>query len=149
MTNRIQATDEPLPGTRNANDERLFSVFVGNGAFSLFSGSTFLLARPWLENLFPQAPTFLFPILGVGLILFSIDLFRHAIRKEISYFKGWYFTLSDFSWVAGSIAILLLAETMLPLGRILVWSTAAIVFIFAILQGWHLLSKPNPLSSAR
>ena len=134
--------------TRNLNDERLFSVFVSNGAFSLFSGCTFLLAQPWLNNLFPQTPAFLFPVLGIGLILFSFDLFRHVIQKKISPIKGWYFTLSDLTWVAGSIAILLLAETMLPLGRILVWSIAAIVFIFAILQGWHLLSKSNPLTSA-
>ncbi len=122
-------------------------ILIGNAAFSFFSGSTLLIAQNWLAGIFPGAPGFLFPLLGFGLILFSMDIVFHLWRGNLSIQKGWYFTLSDLAWVIGSVLILVSLDSLLPLGRILIWSTAALVFLFSALQGWQLLTSNKNLSS--
>ncbi len=122
-------------------------ILIANAAFSFFSGSTMLLAQNWLTGIFPGAPGFLFPLLGAGLILFAIDILFHLWRGNLSIKKGWYFTLSDLGWVIGSVLILANLESLLPLGRILIWSTAALVFLFSALQGWQLITSHKTLTT--
>lgn len=116
-------------------------ILIANAAFSFFSGSTMLLAHNWLTGIFPDAPGFLFPLLGAGLTIFAMDILFHLWRGKLSVKKGWYFTLSDLGWVIGSAFILFSLESLLPLGRILIWSTAALVFLFSALQGWQLITS--------
>ncbi len=129
----------PIPGAG------LIPILIGNAAFSFFSGCSLIVAHSWLQDVFPAAPVFLFPVLGVGLILFALDIFYQLNKSEISIAKVRYFTYSDLAWVAGSAAALIFIDGLMPIGRILIWATAAMVFLFSVLQGWHLLSsKTNP-----
>jgi hypothetical protein len=76
-----------------------------------------------------------FYILGVGLIIFAGGIILNVLRPQLNIKETWAIIIGDISWVAASIALLLLFPSLLSsTGHALVIGIAAIVAGFAVAQ---------------
>lgn len=110
-----------------------------NGTFSFIMGIDLVFAaRPIAEMLFAQNGDWqlvLLRVLGVGLLIFAIDLFLMSTNRLIT--KGQVLLISgmDAGWVLGSALLLMVdGHHFTGVGAVLVALTAVIVAIFAIGQ---------------
>lgn len=108
-----------------------------NSAFSL-SSALLMLFQPALvsEWLGVDAPLILQAI-GIGLVIFAADLIYQATRQRVATWRALLASVADFSWVIGSIVLLLiLPQLFSPLGSVLVLAVAGTVFTFGVWQLW-------------
>ena len=124
-----------LTNTHNPADRLLRNSLRGNGLFSGMSGlAALLLTRPLTHFTGLEQPI-IFTILGIGLLIFSVDLFWFAARKTLNQKLVWAIILADVAWVLGSIIILLTGTPALTVaGNWLVAILAEAVAAFAIAQ---------------
>lgn len=112
-------------------------ALAANGVFSL-SSALIMLFRPSLvgEWLGIHTPLIL-QIVGIGLAIFAVELFYQATRQRVVTWRALLASAADFSWVAGSIVLLLaFSQLFSPLGIVLVLTTAGTVFCFGAWQLW-------------
>lgn len=112
-------------------------ALAANAVFSL-SSALFMLFRPALvgEWLGIQAPLIL-QLLGVGLAIFAAELIYQATRQRVATWRALLASVADFSWVAGSIVLLLAFPQLFSLsGNVLVLAVAGTVFGFGAWQLW-------------
>jgi len=115
-------------------------VLQANGLFSGVSGAAFIVAaKPLAAFLGGVAPTVLI-VLGVGLLLYALGLFREASQRPINRQFVIAAIIMDGAWVLGSIVLLLTDWVSFSVaGKWAVAIVADIVAVFAILQyyGWR------------
>lgn len=106
-----------------------------NSIFSISSGLVALIFAKQLSPLFALHSPTLFYILGPGLILFGLSAWRESGKKgKLSSIK--IITISDFLWVLGTIALILVG---LPTnGALLLAGVAIVVLWFAVHQSYAL-----------
>lgn len=112
-------------------------ALAANAAFSL-SSALLMLFRPALvgEWLGVHAPLIL-QIVGIGLIFFAAELIYQATRQRVATWRALLASAADFSWVAGSIVLLLaFPQLFSPSGIALVLAVAGAVFVFGAWQLW-------------
>ncbi len=114
------------------NQKGLKTTLRINAGFSGLSGLALLAAAGRWAELF-QANPWLFRGVGVGLLLFAVDLIVTSFRVEIPRSKALYFSFSDFGWVVGSALLVLLAP-LSSTAILLVGGVAIVVLTFAIVQ---------------
>lgn len=118
-------------------DSPLRLALVANAIFSLFS-ALFMLFRPVMvgEWLGIQVPLIL-QIIGSGLVIFAAELIYQATRQRVATWRALIASAADFSWVAGSIVLLLaFPQLFSSLGNMLVLTVAGAVFVFGAWQLW-------------
>ncbi len=112
-------------------------ALAANAVFSL-SSALLMLLRPALvgEWLGIHALVVLQAV-SIVLVIFAADLIHQATRQRIATWRALYASAADFSWVVGSIVLLLAFPRLFsPLGIILVLAVAGAVFVFGAWQLW-------------
>lgn len=112
-------------------------ALAANAVFSL-SSALFMFFCPALvgEWLGIQAPLIL-QLIGIGLAIFGAELIYEATRQRVASWRALLVSIADFSWVAGSIALLLaFPQLFSSSGNALVLVVAGTVFGFGAWQLW-------------
>lgn len=123
-------------------------ALAANAVFSLTSASC-MLFRPALvgEWLGIQAPQILQAI-GIGLIFFAAELLYQATRPRLATWRALLASLADFSWVAGTVMLVVTFPDLLsPVGRALALVVAGIVAAFGMWQLWAIGGAHRPEGS--
>lgn len=112
-------------------------VLLANAAFSFTSGGLMIVNSSIVSKILGiQAPIFLF-VVGIGLVIFAIDLLIQANRSRIATWRALYASAGDFLWVLTTLVLLgLFPNTLSNSGAWLVVSVAVIVFGFGSWQLW-------------
>lgn len=116
-----------------------------NAAFSAISAVVLLLFSSTLAELF-NAPRSVLLGIGVGLVLFVVDLLATASRQAIPRKKALYFVGADVLWVLGSAIVLLVPTGLTTAGRLAILGVALVVAGFAAAQ---YLALPDPGAGRR
>ena len=127
---------------------KINTTLYANAVFSVTSGVVFLLFPGFLAESIIELPSIVFLVLGIGLLLFALDVYLTARKNPPSRGKVLYIFGADVAWVVGTpIALLLLADRMTSLGVMLFIDIAVIVAVFAALE-WFGLAKLTEETSA-
>lgn len=112
-------------------------ALASNAAFSLCC-ALLMLFRPELVSqwLGIDAPLVLQAI-GVGLVIFAADLIHQITQQRIATWRALLTSVLDFSWVAGSFALVAFFPSLLThTGKLIVICVAADVLAFGLWQLW-------------
>lgn len=112
-------------------------ALMTNSIFS-FSSALLMLFCPAVvgEWLGIQAPLIL-EVVGIGLVAFAAELIYQATRQRVATWRALLASAADFSWIAGSIVLLLaFPQLFSPLGNALILAVAGAVFVFGAWQLW-------------
>lgn len=112
-------------------------ALAANAVFSL-SSALFMIFRPALvgEWLGIQAPLIL-QLVGIGLVIFAAELIYQATRQRVATWRALLASVADFSWVAGSIVLLItFPQLFSSFGNGLVLAVAGVVLGFGAWQLW-------------
>ena len=86
-----------------------------------------------LSGLFGDAHPWIFRGIGIGLLLFAVDIFAACRGARVSRGKALYFSIGDFGWVAGSVVLLVAIPLSAPAAT-MVTGVALIVLGFGVAQ---------------
>lgn len=110
-------------------------ALIGNAVFSTTCGLVMLIAPAWLGHLLGLDAPLVYQLLGVGLVVFALDLLHQASRARMATWRALYASVADFLWVLGTLVGVLLFPGALSGGGLLtVWLVAAAVLLFGVLQ---------------
>ncbi len=112
-------------------------ALAANAVFSL-SSALFMIFRPALvgEWLGIQAPLIL-QLVGIGLVIFAAELIYQATRQRVTTWRALLASVADFSWVAGTIVLLIsFPQLFSSFGNGLVLAVAGVVLGFGAWQLW-------------
>lgn len=115
------------------NQNGLKKVLLLNAGFSVFSGLGLILWAAALSGLFGDAHPWIFRGIGIGLLLFAVDIFAACRGARVSRGKALYFSIGDFGWVAGSVVLLVAIPLPAPAAT-MVTGVALIVLGFGVAQ---------------
>ena len=113
----------------------LLNTLRANAIFSFLCGIDAILFNLFFMGLFGISAPYVFPVLGVGLLIFCVTVFYEARRKPIKHSAVKAIIGQDVAWVVGSALIIL--TNVFSLSTTGLWLTAAVavlVAIFAYLQ---------------
>ena len=113
----------------------LRNTLFSNSAFSFLSGVAFLLFSGAIANFLGVSASWIVLALGVGLIVYSIELYLAARADPVNTSIAKFAVYADLVWVLGS-AVLIFAN-LIPFSTAGKWAIAIvadIVLVFAILQ---------------
>lgn len=124
-------TAPPSPTT--AGDGVLLADALGvNALTSCGTGLVLAAGAPWLASPL-GAPTWLLAAIGVGLVVFAIDIVVALARPAgLRRAAGWIIA-ADVAWVLGA-AVVIATELLTALGSVLLGAVSAAVAGFAIAQ---------------
>ena len=127
----------------NNQEKNLRNLLKVNAAFSLMSGSLLIIFSNDLAEIMELKNSTVLVYIGVGLLLFVMILLLAALRKQINTKEVKGVIVQDWTWVVGSIVLLLFNPFNISLaGNLLIGVVALIVGILAWLQQ-SALSKLN------
>lgn len=110
-------------------------MLKGNGAFSLLSGATLIIAHRSLADLMGVGNAQVLLFIGIGLILFSATVFHAGLRKSISPKQVQSIIIQDWAWVVASGVIIgVEAWTLSSAGYWLIAGVALLIADFAFFQ---------------
>lgn len=118
----------------------LARTFLGlNASFSLFTGVACLLAAASVADVLFASPAdwlaAVIRLLGVGLLVFAIDLLLMAANKHVTKVQVHLICLADLGWIAASAGLLAFAAHLFSsVGVTIVVVVAGFVAFFAIGQ---------------
>lgn len=129
------ATQTTTQQVTSTNFNLLKNALRGNAVFSLISAITALVASGSIADLIGVEPTLPFIIIGVGLIIWAIEVYAISSQDPIRPQFVRMVIGGDLMWVVGS-AVLLLFDPFdfATEGKWVVLVLADIVLTFAILQ---------------
>lgn len=124
---------------------KLKTVLYGNTLFSTVSGAVMLLLADWITANLIDLPTIVFRVMGIGLLLFALDVFMVARKSPISVSRAKLIYWADIAWVVATpMAMYLLSDRLTELGNWLLLEIAFIVAVIAVFE--HLAMKRDALS---
>ena len=115
------------------NQKRLRRALLANAGFSTLSAVALIVAAGPLATLFGLSQPWILRGVGIGLLLFAIDIVATCRGPEISRSKALYFSAGDFVWVLGSVVLLLFAPLSSQAAAIVV-AVGLVVLAFAVAQ---------------
>ena len=117
------------------NSSLLRNMLFGNSAFSFLSGLAFVLFSGAIANFLGISATWIILALGIGLILYGIEIFIAARAEPVNRGIAKFAVYADLAWVLGS-AVLIFANLVdfSTAGKWAIAIVADIVLVFAILQ---------------
>lgn len=124
-----------------------------NAGFSILTGATLLVAGSALTGVMFAEPahwqTLVFLALGIGLLIFAIDLVMLASDRFVTKGKVMAVIAADAGWVVGSAALLMFDRHLFTTtGAMIIAGVAALVAVFALGQWIGSRVIVAPLSSA-
>lgn len=115
--------------------QKLKNVLWANALFSFISGLDLIIFNDQIKDLFGLKSGTLFYIIGIGLILFSLNVIYVALKKYDHRKQVLSISYADFGWVLGSVFILLSSAVSISVaGKWIIGIIAVIVFLFGFLQ---------------
>jgi hypothetical protein len=111
----------------------LRNTLLANAIFSLLCGLDALLLNRFFMNLFGINNPYVFPVLGVGLLLFCGMVFAEARRKEVKPRSIKAIIGQDVGWVVGSILIII--TNVFSFSTAGLWLTAGVAGVVAVFAG--------------
>ena len=120
-----------------SKNKKLELVLRSNAIFSGLTGLLMTVFAGSLSALFASPVPWLITAIGIGLVGFSAQIFLALRSGGPSKLVLWYFSVSDFAWVAGSALLVTGGLVADPLAVALALGAAAVVLAFALLQVWH------------
>jgi len=119
------------------NTKPLRLALLGNAVFSAMSAVILITFSEKVGILIGTDNYWLLLAIGVGLGIFSVDLFHQASRRRPQTWRALYASLGDASWVAATIVLLAwFPHVINEQGRTLAIAIALIVALFGCLQFW-------------
>lgn len=113
----------------------LRAALLGNAVFSLASGLVLSLAGSWANQLLGTNSPIILPLLGIGLMIFAVDLILQASRPRLRTWRALLTTGLDGLWVAGSLILLIFfPDSFSASGLTLIALVAGVVLLFGALQ---------------
>ncbi|MEX0828066.1 MAG: SRPBCC family protein [Haliea sp.] len=117
------------------NTRPLRIALLGNAMFSATSGLVMVIAPGWIGTMLGIEAAVAYRIVGIGLLIFTMDLIHQATRPRLQTWRALYAVAADLLWVLGSFVGLLFFSAALSYDSVwIVAGVAAIVFTFAIWQ---------------
>jgi hypothetical protein len=116
--------------------QKLKNYLIINSVFSDFSGFCMLLFSSKLNIIFNIENPYIFPVIGVNLLVFAVFVLYVAIKKsEQRSFVG-VITLLDALWVLGSVVLLLFSNQtgISSSGNLLIGLVAVFIGFLALMQ---------------
>lgn len=111
---------------------KLNTVLYANAAFCSLSALVALVLPGFLAQYIIDLPIAVFIVLGIGLLVFALDVFLTAGKSAPSRGKILYIFCADVAWVVLTpVMMLLLADRITSLGNLLLIDIAIIVGAFA------------------
>ncbi len=112
-------------------------ALLANALFASATGSFILIAPATVVDLLGIAYHPILTAIGVGLVVFALDLAHQATRSRISTWRAAYATALDLAWVAGTVVVLATQhQSFTTTGVAIIAAVGALVLGFAIGQGW-------------
>lgn len=113
----------------------LKTTLYANASFCTLSALVILIIPGWIGTNIIELPTWILIVLGIGLVLFAIDVFFTARSANPTRAKVLYIFSADVAWVILTpVVMLLLADRISQLGNFVLLDIAIIVAIFAALE---------------
>ena len=115
----------------------LRAALLANAIFSASCALGMLFAPTWVGDRLGIQITMILQLIGVGLVVFAVDLVHKATRSRITTWRALYASTADFQWVLATIVGgVLFAENLSDSGLFTVSAVAVIVFAFGVWQLW-------------
>lgn len=119
------------------NTRPLHIALLANAVFSVVCGLLMLVCPGFIENLLGIQAPLLLRLVGLGLLVFGVDLVHQATRPRLATWRALYASVSDFLWVITSVVGLLLFSDLFSMtGVVLLLIVAGVVLAFACWQIW-------------
>jgi hypothetical protein len=114
---------------------KLSSVLYANAIFCSGSALSILLLPGLIASSLIDLPSVAFMVLGIGLLLFALDVFLTARKANPSQAKLFYILIADVSWVLLTpIVMVLFADRITGWGNIILVDIAVIVGALAAFE---------------
>ena len=115
--------------------EKLRLVLRANAASCIGFGALFVAAPAATASFLGDGPALLFQIIGAGLVLNGLHLIVASLRAELVRREVQYFSVGDFLWGAGTLALLAAgAVIQTPAGIAAALAVGAVVVLMGALQ---------------
>ncbi|OUS28831.1 hypothetical protein A9Q99_10610 [Gammaproteobacteria bacterium 45_16_T64] len=117
------------------NQPQLKRVLLSNSVFSIFCAIDLLLFTESVASLIGNIEPIYLQVVGIGLIVWSVDLAWVATRKHINTTLVKMIIVADLGWVLGTAALLFgLPNQFNDFGVLSLILVASAVLVFALLQ---------------
>ncbi len=118
------------------HDRPLRIALFANALFASATGASILIAPAPVAGLLGIAYHPMLTAIGVGLVVFALDLTHQATRKRILTWRAAFATALDLAWVAGTVVALATQHhAFATTGVAIIAAVGALVLGFAIWQG--------------
>lgn len=122
---------------KKQNTKPLRLALLGNAVFSAISATVLIIFPDRVGSLIGTSNHLLLVGIGIGLGIFSADLFHQASRHRMQTWRALYASLGDALWVLGTIILLIWFPNLVSdQGSVLLIAIALIVALFGALQLW-------------
>lgn len=131
----VARTEVSVPERIAGKDSLLRRALVGNVLFSSVAGTVMILGSGRISDFTGLTPEWVPAAIGVGVLLWAVDVGWIARREEIQPWKARLVIGGDLAWVVASYAVIFAGKPELTTGG--AWTVgvlAEIVAIFAIVQ---------------
>lgn len=128
------------------DDKTLRSALLANAAFSSVCAVLMVFQPERIGALLGFEAALSFRLLGVGLLLFAIDLIHQATRPALARWRAILASTGDFLWVlASAVGLILFANHLSQAGIVAILTVATIVLGFGCWQvlGLSRLAQPK------
>lgn len=122
----------------------LRAALLANATFSAACAALLVTSPSQVAAWLGIQQNVMLPVIGIGLLLFAVDLMHQASRRRMASWRALYASAADFLWVLGTGALLLFFPDLLsPGGNLIVGGIAVVVLAFALwqLRGIDLLHR--------
>ncbi|MFU8892985.1 MAG: hypothetical protein ACNA8L_05095 [Luteolibacter sp.] len=119
------------------NTKPLRVALFGNAAFSAMSAIILIMFPDMVASHIGATNHMLLMAIGIGLGVFSLDLFHQASRQRMQTWRALYASLGDATWVLGTVILLIWFPNLVSeKGSAILIFIALIVALFGALQLW-------------
>jgi FtsH-binding integral membrane protein len=120
---------------------KISTVLYANAIFCSLSALAILLTPGFIARTLIDLPSWAFIVLGIGLLLFALDVFVTARQENPSRAKLLYIFFADVTWVVLTpVVMIVLADQITGWGYAVLTDIALIVGAFAALE-WIGMNK--------
>lgn len=102
------------------SDYSLRWALLSNAAFSGLSALTLFVSTDAVSQLIGIESVIVLRLIGAALLLFALDLLHQATRRRLATWRALYASFADFTWVVGSLLLVIFAPGLLSSSGVLI-----------------------------